>query len=299
MIIYELPDSMEILYQMIGRASREGTSGTIFIFHDRNVLSRHRIHLQKSLREGTISSEMAELLNASLLAMQNLGENICCRWRKILQYFKCVPIEEFSCNNCDNCESETYTVDLTYFARPVLSFLAEVSVVRSKLVYMLVGTVSGLKKVDDKIKEIAMHHQLIGLIGHLGLTKDKGTQHLNSLIDAGLISYSNTAEEDRRTPMLTLSNLGHRTLMQEHIQVSTKSVCPSVRRSNVLEQEKCSLPDSEDLNILPFQEKLYQLPENLDHILQSDGITEDFLEVALQVPVVKGFLTVDFVDSDS
>jgi len=71
-IIYELPDSMEILYQMIGRASREGTSGTIFIFHDRNVLSRHRIHLQKSLREGTISSEMAELLNASLLAMQNL-----------------------------------------------------------------------------------------------------------------------------------------------------------------------------------------------------------------------------------
>ena len=298
-IIYELPDSMEILYQMIGRASREGTSGTIFIFHDRNVLSRHRNHLQKSLREGTISSEMAELLNASLLAMQNLGENICCRWRKILQYFKCVPSEEFSCNNCDNCESETYTVDLTYFARPVLSFLAEVSVVRSKLVYMLVGTVSGLKKVDDKTKEIALHHQLIGLIGHLGLTKDKGKQHLNSLIDAGLISYSNTAEEDRRTPMLTLSNLGHRALMQEHITVSTKSLCPTVRRSNVLEQEKCSLPDSEDLNILPFQEKVYQLPENLDHILQSDGITEDFLEVALQVPVVKGFLTVDFVDSDS
>ena len=38
-IIYELPDSMEVLYQMIGRASREGKSGAPVIFHNRRIIS--------------------------------------------------------------------------------------------------------------------------------------------------------------------------------------------------------------------------------------------------------------------
>ena len=59
-IIYELPDSMEVLYQMIGRASREGKSGEIVIFHNRRILSRHFANLQQSLLLGKITKGMAD-----------------------------------------------------------------------------------------------------------------------------------------------------------------------------------------------------------------------------------------------
>ena len=298
-IIYELPDSMEVLYQMIGRASREGSAGSIIIFHNRNILSMHHQHLQQSVREGKFNNNMAELLSESILAMQNLCETYSCRWLKILEYFKCAPCGDFTCKNCDNCESDRFAIDVTNFARPVLAFLSEHSVVRSKLLYIVIGSSSGLNKVDEFTKNKADSHHLIGLGKKVGLTKEKVTQYLDSMINSGLISYCIKSEHGSRIPSLNISDSGRKALLQNKITVHSRSRVPSTSDSSFeLSSDECFLPSKEALCQLPFPEKKYQLPQDVGDILHNDCISDDLLEVALQVPVLRGFLTVDFVDKD-
>ena len=154
---------MEILYQMIGRASREIISGVIYIFSNRLILNRHRNNLHSSLQSGKVNTEVAELLSESILAIQNLIETSQCRWRQMLNYFGSVPDPAFLCLNCDNCRSKTATVNVTKFAKPILNFLHERPQNRTNLLYILAGSNKDLLKVDSLSVEAAKEMNIIGL----------------------------------------------------------------------------------------------------------------------------------------
>ena len=179
-----------------------------------------------------------------------------------------------------------------------MNFLHERPQNRTNLLYILAGSNKDLLKVDSLSVEAAKEMNIIGLFKRCGMTKASGLSHLNAVIDAGLVSYSNRYSKGQRAPKLVVTSSGLKALLQQDITIGVKDKKPLVLEGSSHDSQLCHLPSSDNLHKLPFIEEKYKLPENVEHILKRDSIDEDFLQIALQVPVVKGLLTLDFIDSN-
>ena len=252
---------------------------------------------------GKITKEMADILSDSILSIQNALETNDCRWLSLLKYFNSAPSEEFSCKNCDTCLSEMQEIDVTSFARPLLNFLSEYGpLVRTRLIEIIYGANSRFQKMDEEIKRVAEMHHLFGLLRSIGVTRENGVKLLNCMIDAGLITYTNSRQGiGRQAAQLAISPKGQKILVNEKIKLMKMIHSSDSVRSldNSTSKENCYLPTTACLKQLPFQEEEYNLPDNYEQVIKSEGITDEFLKVALQVPIFSGLISVDFVDHDT
>ena len=220
-IIYEVPDGLEMLYQMIGRASREGVSGEVIIVYSPQMMIKHFYHLNQ---DESIDSETANILRSSFMAIQDLAEKFDCRWRTILNYFNSLPDNSFQCQNCDICcAAEIETHDITAFAKPVLQFLANNNpLTYSTLKYLIGGQTSELNKVDTLTLERAKKYNLINLCKQVGISKSDGTQCLDDLRGGGLVDSTIKAVPGQKSSRLTISKKGSEALLLEKITVNCR-----------------------------------------------------------------------------
>ena len=303
-VIYDMPDSMEILYQMLGRASREGNNGDIFILYNRQTMALHSGHLKRSLDNKLITKETADILSDSLLAMQMLSESNKCRWGSFLEYFNAVPDHEFRCEvNCDNCVSDVEDREITELAKPILEFILSChSITRSKLIYLLLGNNSEIEKVDVVTQTKAKNSNVIHLGKALGMNRADVTSTVDEMIGSGLLVYNNKVVPGQRSARLVITSMGQKAIFLETITVTLKKhkafAKKIVGKKILIKDTSCHLPTESDLEALPSKERSYELPENLEEILRKDVIGDELLEVALQSPVARGNIVLDFEDEN-
>ena len=141
---------------------REGGEATVNIFYDKNLIRKYLNFLAKN----ELPDEDKRILQKSLLCLQNLGSSIKCRWKLIIDYLGCPKSDEWKCNSkCDVCLNTTNIDEneITNFALPVLKFLKDRKILRSHLLYILLGRPSELSKVPEYLREDATMEGLVGM----------------------------------------------------------------------------------------------------------------------------------------
>ena len=299
-IIYEVPDGLELLYQMMGRASREGNSGQILIVYSPKIIGSHFYHLNQN-QDNEKDDQLVGILRSSLMAIQDLAEKFVCRWRTILLYFNALPDNNFQCGICDVCcENERSEEDITKFAKPILQFLADnYPVTYTTLKAIIGGQASELNKVDNLTKERVKGSSLENLCKKMGLSKAEGIRCLDDLRGNGLLDSTANAIPGQKSTRMMISQKGREALLLPKIMVHSKKKMEMRKGKITFERtDLCHLPTDEQVQELPFEERTYSLPDNVDAMLSQREMTDEFLEVAFQTPVIKGNVAFEFQDSD-
>jgi len=120
-IHYNMPKSLEGYYQETGRAGRDGGEGNCIAFYNYDDITK----LEKFIRKekAVADQEIASQLIAETVSYAETG---MCRRKNILHYFG----EEFSienCNNCDNCLFPKEKIDVTEDVLTVLETMEEMT----------------------------------------------------------------------------------------------------------------------------------------------------------------------------
>ena len=210
-VIWEIPDGIELLYQMVGRASREGVSGEIKIFYSRKMAVLHEQHAHQSLKTRLIDQESYEILQKSITAVKILAETNICRWKTILNYFKEDGSDKFLCNvNCDNCLKETTeTQDVTDIALPILKFfIPNYSATLTDIRTLMSGRASEMSRVDLITKQLGQDCNLINLCKKANVSFQQASKILDSLINDGYLQWSHNAFKGQRGTRLIISTKG-------------------------------------------------------------------------------------------
>ena len=161
-VIWEIPDSLEILYQMMGRAAREGGKANLLVFHDKKLVQTYHNFIQK----GNMSEEDKSILKRSLVGIQNLCSMDRCRWGTILSYLENRPIENWKCETmCDVCIDgvNKEEMDITTFALPILKFMQERRLSKSHLAYIVNGRPSEMARLPIDLRELATLEGIAGI----------------------------------------------------------------------------------------------------------------------------------------
>ena len=222
-VVWEVPDGIELLYQMLGRASREGVYGDVKIMYSRKTVQFHEKHTHKSLRSGAINQTTYDILQKSITALKNFAESSSCRWKSFLVYFKENEGESFECaTNCDNCrggKSETYNV--TEFGLPILRFfLPDYSATLTDIRYMMSGRKSEISKVDMIAKEVGEKCGLLNLCKASGISFHSASKMLDGLILDGFLEWSHTVLQGQCGTRLRITDKGRAAVLQGKIMSS-------------------------------------------------------------------------------
>ncbi|MFP5351016.1 MAG: RecQ family ATP-dependent DNA helicase [Actinomycetota bacterium] len=105
---YDIPDSIDSLYQEIGRAGRDGKPAEIVLFYRSEDLGIRRFFAGNG-HEGE-NAERRRVLDRSRIDMiRAYAETRDCRRQFLLNYFG-EPFQD-PCDNCDNCEAGSIVLD--------------------------------------------------------------------------------------------------------------------------------------------------------------------------------------------
>ncbi len=112
---FDLPKSIEGLYQETGRAGRDGLSSNALLFYGLG----DAINIRRFINESTAGQDVKRIEHNKLDALLSLCESSLCRRHLLLEYFG----ESYTapCNNCDNCLTPQKTFDGTENAKKILS----------------------------------------------------------------------------------------------------------------------------------------------------------------------------------
>src|SRR5207302_9329784 len=118
-IHYDLPRNLEGFYQESGRAGRDGLPAQCIIFFNHG--DRNKIEYMIGQRTDEQEQRIAR---QQLQQMVAYSESSVCRRRVLLGYFG-ETLRGENCGNCDNCLSQSTTVDRTSDARKFLFTVAK------------------------------------------------------------------------------------------------------------------------------------------------------------------------------
>ena len=187
---------------------------------------------------------------------------------------------------------------MTEFARPILKFLADnYPVPYSTLKYLIGGQAAELNKVDNITKLRAKVSNLDNLCKRIGTSKAEGIRCLDDLRGNGLLVSTVKAVPGQKSARIMISQKGRDALQLTKIMVYSRKKLETRKGPKTFDEtDICHIPTIEQIQELPFEERKYVLPENVDEMLSKEEITDGFLEVAFQTPIITGNLALEFKD---
>ncbi len=228
-IHYDLPRNLEGFYQESGRAGRDGLPAQCIIFFNHG----DRTKIEYMIGQRTDEQEQ-RIARQQLQQMVAYSESSVCRRRVLLGYFG-ETLRGENCGNCDNCLSQSTTVDRTSDAR---KFLFTVAKTGQRFGFRhIVDVLRGAN--NQKIRDYR-HNQLpIYGIGK-DLSADDWQRIGRALIHQGLLT-----ETTDGYPVLRLNELSMEVLRKERT-VEMKVPAKPVENSQIKSKDASDLTASEE-----------------------------------------------------
>ncbi len=228
-IHYDLPRNLEGFYQESGRAGRDGLPAQCIIFFNHG----DRTKIEYMIGQRTDEQEQ-RIARQQLQQMVAYSESSVCRRRVLLGYFG-ETLRGENCGNCDNCLSQSTTVDRTSDAR---KFLFTVAKTGQRFGFRhIVDVLRGAN--NQKIRDYRHNQHPIYGIGK-DLSADDWQRIGRALIHQGLLT-----ETTDGYPVLRLNELSMEVLRKERT-VEMKVPAKPVENSQVKSKDASDLTASEE-----------------------------------------------------